>query len=77
MASAWLGDHQGRLSTLAIHRFTAIDLWHITSHQTCFKYITYEYKYKYSWSKYEYSALEYEYKYKCPWLKYEYEYKYL
>ena len=36
-------------------------------HQTCFKYITYEYKY-------EYSALEYEYKYKYPWLKYEYEY---
>ena len=51
--------------------------------QTCFKYITYEYKYKYkcSWSKYEYkyeySPLEYEYKYKYPWLKYEYEYKYL
>ena len=41
-------------------------------YQTCFKYMTYEYKYKYPWSKYEYKYSTLKYKY--PWLKYFYEY---
>ena len=31
MASNRLGDHQGRPSVPAIHRFTWIDTWHVTS----------------------------------------------
>ena len=27
----WLGDHQGRPSAPAIHRFTAIDIWRVTN----------------------------------------------
>ena len=31
LASTWLGDHQGRPSAPAIHRFTTIDIWRVTS----------------------------------------------
>ena len=33
VASTWLGDHQVRPSALAIHRFTVIDRWRVTSRE--------------------------------------------
>ena len=44
--------------------------------QTCFKYITYEYKYeyKYTWSEYKYKYKYSTLKYKYLRLKYLYEY---
>ena len=31
VACTWLGDHQGRPSAPAIHRFKAHDIWRVTS----------------------------------------------